>query len=513
MRKTISKVEANQAQGAFNENIPLLEAALLKRPDDPDLLMLQIRNDLGLGKKSRADSIFLNRKILFFDEDYINFFIDRSYATGSYSSVVSACRSKKVKKKVEILGWDKYFLSIVNLGKIDSLEFFAEQYIQEKDDHYLGYYYKGFALEKRGIMERAKTEYNRSLYHIETIPEVKNYALACIYSGLGRLYFHYKLLDLALENCESALKADSALFDMVLMRSRILVLKDRYVDAQKSLSRALSMDPGNSICLKLIFYNSIKLNKPELALSYVQQLGKVVALNDSLLYERAKLLLSCKKYLDAYNDCKNLKRKGLKFPELETTMKDAKVDRVPPLLIIQKPGTDTIKYGTNEKRIMFEIFASDKTGLIRFTFNDSIINLNLDSAFVFKQTVVVNKYKSLSFSVVDAFDNITQINIPIKVDFSEPTVEVVFPQLLHGKSLVPENPEDMYVFLELSLSDNNRIETLLVNGVEKMITQKSQTKSYEKISIDKLDSIVVEVEDEMGNWAREAYYIDREKAR
>lgn len=513
VKKTVSRVESNMAEGTYHENIALLEAAILKKPEEPELYKLQILNYLALGKKNRADSIFHTHEKLFLDADFIDFYIERAYETGQYQKIVNACRNKKLQNKIKISGWDKYFQSLIKSGNQDSLEYFSEKYIAENSKHYLGYYYKGYSLEINNIMERAKTEYNKSLYHIDQLPEIKNYALACIHSGLARISNYYQQYEEALTNCSKALNANNQLADIYFLKARILIQKKQFSEAQEALYQALTIDGENPDILKAIFYNSVRINNPGMALTYIRKLGSLTTLNDTLIFDRAKIYMQNKIFLDAYVDLKNLKKKGRAFPGIEEAIREAKIDRDQPWIRIMSPLVDTIKYGINEKKIDLEVKVDEKTGLTSFSFNDSVINLNMDTSYVFYHTVTINKYKTITFSATDVYDNTTKVSVPIKVDLVRPLVDVVFPQLVSGRSMVPENPDDPYMYLEMNLSDNNKIEKVLVNGIEKKIVQKNQTKCYDKISIDKKDSIVIEVDDEMGNRIRKSYFIDREKAR
>jgi tetratricopeptide (TPR) repeat protein len=513
VKKTVSRVESNMAEGKYYENIALLDAAILKKPDEPELFKLQILNYLSLGKKNKGDSIFSAHARLFLDADFIDFYIQRAYETGQYRNIVNACRNKKLQNKIEISGWDKYFQSLIKSGNSDSLEYFAEKYIAENSKQYLGYFYKGYSLELKKVMERAKTEYNKSLYYTDQIPEVKNYALACIHSGLARISFYYNQYEDALTNCGKALNADNKLSDIHYLKAKILIQKKQFSDAQEALYQALTIDSENLKLLEAIFYNSIKINNPGMALNYIKKLGSLTSLNDTLLFDRAKIYLQNKIYLLAYLDLKNLKKKGRLFPGMEDVIREAKIDKDQPWIRIMSPVGDTIEYGIKEKKISFEIMVDEKSGLTSFAFNDSMINLNMDTSYVFYHTVAINKYKTITFSATDVYDNSTKVSIPIKVDLVRPLIDVAYPQLVNGRSLVPENPDDPYMYLEMNLSDNNKIEKVLVNGVERKIAQKNQTKCYDKISIDKKDSIVIEVDDEMGNRLRKSYFIDRERAR
>jgi len=512
-RKIASQAETQIAERKYYENIILLENGLTRFPGDPRLLKLQMVNYSLMNKQTKADSIFIKNSSLFRNEDFINFYIDRLFALGKFRNVIEEFEKKEFKNEFDIQSWNYYLNSYFNLQEIDSLEKIVATYISKEPKNYLGYYYRALCYEKKKLYEQATNSLNKAQYYLSNTPELKIRGTFTIQASLARNIFAIGQNTAALEACEKALAIQPEHAGMNLLKARILIREKNYSSAQEALMNALAAEPESTEILLVLFSNSITLQNKATALTSIRKISEKRTLSDSLLFQRGTVYLQNKLYLDAFKDFRYLQKKGATFSQLDDFTRASRIDTEAPKIKILAPLSDTLQYGIKNKNELFNIKFTDKSGIVKIIFNDSIIPLNVDTSFEFQKEVLLNRHNKLDITATDIFENNTTINIPIRKDFVRPTMEILYPIVLNNNTLVPENPDDNFIYIELSARDNNMIQILSINNVDKKITPKKEVKFLNKINIAKADSIIIRCQDEMGNELIRSYYIDREKAR
>jgi hypothetical protein len=513
LKKLINTAEKNYEKGNYTENEEFLRNALIKHNNSYELIKLQILNYDKLDKPSISDSIFNEYSTLLKSNNEFNFCIERFYKQKKYSNIINELKLVKNLKTINLFSWDFYFNSLIFSGQLDTLENNTDKMINLYPDYYIGWYYKGYICELKNELSKAAILYNKSLYYLNNNPEAVTLGNISIYSGLTRVAFKLSSLKDASFYADKVLKLDENNSEINFLKGKICILHKDYNLAQSYLYNAYSSDKKNVELVENLFYNSLRTKNSLAALSYITQLGKMKKLSDTLIYNRGFAFLENQKYLEAYNDFKTLKNNKFSSSLLDSLISASKIDHDKPNVFFTTPLADTIYHGIQSKTLNISIKTSDISGIKQIKINDLVHEFYGDTLLVFEKEIILNKYADINVEVIDQFDNSSKMKSVIVADNIKPQIEILFPYVSNQGSIIPNSSADLFLYLELKLSDDFGVKKLNINSIEKNYDNKKEIKFLDKVKIQDTDSIKISCEDYLGNVNYISIFIDREKAK
>jgi hypothetical protein len=374
----------------------------------------------------------------------------------------------------------------------------------------MGYYYKGLCQETKGNYSQCYSNYQKAVYYIDRSASNQP-ANTRIYRGMARTTLLLSSYQQALEWCDKVLVNSPNDFEMNRLKGQVLLKQTNYSDASLFLQKALESEPENLELIKELYELSILQKLPKETLRWTILLTSIDKENKDYRFLRAKAYLENQSSLQAYIDFKKLKNNGFVHSELDALMDQSKVDRKKPNIVLITPLKDTIYSGSLLNNQSFSGRIEDDSPIHEVKINGQHINFSHDSINSFSVTIDISKADSFVVSVSDVYDNLSLKKITVNRDTIKPVVKINFPQV-YNKSLVPDNSSDKELFIELTAIDNFDIIGLQINGSAKTIKTSKQVKYFDRVPIENMDSLIIDVTDKYLNTSHQTYFIDRKKA-
>lgn len=406
--------------------------------------------------------------------------------------------------------------SLMALEKYErALEVIDTALIIDRNNYYDNYL-KGQILEKLRDYSQAEVYYRKATNNKDRFVDP--------YLALARLKLEQKLMDEAIEFCNTTLSLDDRNTEAHYIRSHVYVEMLDFPSAINDISKNIIIDPENSRWYMVRGEYYQKFNQHQYAINDFNKLIQLAPDDPDAYFKRARSFEEILDYASAIKDYEKIaslseydvKARQL-LDEARKRLFELNRESDPPLITLIEPvpaRNKCIRIRGDKEEVVIKGEIKEASELATFRINETDIHTERTrDGYTFLASIPVSQKDKISFTVKDVYDNLQEVTYAIEwTETNNPEVKLIAPYASDNGEIYLSS-DDSRLYVEGQITDESPIRSIMVEGLNASYRVNEMNPTFSAtIDILNKNKFTVVAEDVYGNRMEREFTFNREGA-